>query len=79
MPGTVPEGKVCDVPVTSPDFFPTLMDVVGVSFKSGKNNHLEGINLWPVITKGEIPEKRTIFWHYPHHRNNEKSMASAVR
>ena len=44
-----------------------------------KNHKVEGINLWPAIIAGEKPKGRGIFWHYPHHRHNEKSMAAAVR
>ncbi|MCG6189378.1 sulfatase [Maribellus maritimus] len=78
LPGIVPENTTCEIPVTSPDFFPTLLAASGNFSETGKYK-VDGINLWPVIIDGEKPDDRAIFWHFPHHRNNEKSMAAAVR
>jgi len=52
-----------DVPVTSLDFFPTILDVAGISNPEGKN--LDGQSILPVLTgKGTIAE-RPLFWHFP--------------
>ena len=29
-PGKVPAGSTCDVPVTTPDFYPTFLDIAGL-------------------------------------------------
>lgn len=79
LPGIIPEKSISDVPVISPDFFPTIMDAVDISSMTYNVNQLEGISLWPMLNKGKDLNKRSIYWHFPHHRTNEKSMASAVR
>lgn len=65
------------VPVTSVDLFPTLLDVVGVSKE--QNSALEGISLWPLLTTGDVPKERPLYWHFPHHRSKGLTMASAIR
>lgn len=80
LPGIVPEGTICTMPVTSTDLFPTLMDATGTALEKYDKGQLEGVNLWPLITRKKEYKERTIYWHFPHHRNDvEKSMASAVR
>ena len=79
LPRIIPKETSCDVPVTSPDFFPTLMEATGIPLKKYISKQLEGTSLWTTITKEENLAQRAIFWHFPHHRINEKSMASAVR
>lgn len=78
LPGIIPENTTCEIPVTSPDFFPTLLAASGIPLETRKYK-VEGINMWPSITTGKRLDDRAIFWHFPHHRNNEKSMAAAVR
>ncbi len=77
MPGQIREGKRLDFPVTSPDLFPTLMEAAAIPSSEYTSEDLEGISLWPMLTTEKIPEERAIFWHFPHHRSNDKSMASA--
>lgn len=77
--GIIPKGTTCDEPVTSPDFFPTLIDATKLSSKKYKTKQLEGISFWNVLTKNKVLPQRAIYWHYPHHRGNKKSMAAAVR
>ena len=75
-PGKIAAGSNCDIPVTSPDFFLTILETAGVSSKEYKN--LEGQNLWPLFSQKEDFEERAIFWHFPHRRNTEKTMGAAI-
>lgn len=51
-------------PVYGVDLYPTLIDMAGLELLP--EQHLDGINLQPLINKQEISE-RPIFWHYPHY------------
>ncbi|KPL15701.1 MAG: hypothetical protein AMS26_06900 [Bacteroides sp. SM23_62] len=77
MPGLVPDNKICDVPVTSTDLFPTLLDAAGIS--SNQCKQVEGESLWPLITRRGNIQERALYWHFPHHRDIEKSMSAAIR
>ena len=75
-PGTVPPGSVLAAPVTSPDFFPTLLEAAGA--KPAPGQILDGLSLVPVLRGGAAPD-RAIFWQYPHYGNQGGAPAAAVR
>lgn len=59
----VAEGTKSEIPVTSIDFFPTILEVAGITPPADKV--LDGKSLLPVLTgKGKIGE-RPLFWHTP--------------
>ncbi len=75
-PGKIEPGQVDD-PVTSVDLFPTIMEAVDV--KKGLSNDLEGLSLLPLLTgKGGLPE-RSLYWHFPHYRNEGLDMGAVIR
>ena len=39
----------------------------------------DGISLLPLLTKGEQPAERPIFWHYPHYGNQGGEPSSIIR
>lgn len=75
-PGKIQPGK-SDVPVTSVDMFPTLMDVADIS---SNVKGLEGVSLWPMLqNQGELQD-RALYWHFPHFRNGGiKDMGAVIR
>ena len=75
-PSVVHAGKVIQTPVSSPDFFPTLLEVAGKSRQP--DQILDGVSLLPLLKDGALPE-RSIFWHYPHYGNQGGAPGSAVR
>ncbi len=76
-PGSGSEGKVCEVPVTSTDFYPTILEMAGVDLMP--DQHMDGISLAPLL-KGEPDlEERPIFWHYPHYSNQGGKPGAAIR
>ena len=75
-PGVVKPGTVVSTPVSSPDFFPTLLEAVGARPQAGQT--LDGVSLLPVF-KGDEPPERALFWHYPHYGNQGGAPAAAVR
>jgi len=62
-PAVVKPGMVVKTPVSSPDFFPTLLEAADA--KPQQNQVLDGLSLMPVFKGGDLPE-RPLFWHYPH-------------
>ncbi len=76
-PGVTEPGSVCDVPVISTDFYPTILDIAGL--KSRPKQHVDGVSFAPLLRgKGKIPE-RALFWHYPHYSNQGGRPGSSVR
>lgn len=75
-PGLIKPGTVVGTPVSSPDFFPTLLDVAGVKPQPGQV--LDGRSLVPVFKGGSLPE-RALFWHYPHYGNQGGAPGAAIR
>jgi arylsulfatase A-like enzyme len=75
-PAKVKSGLVINTPVSSPDFFPTLLDAVGA--KPAPGQVLDGVSLLPVLAGVAAPE-RPLFWHYPHYGNQGGAPSAAVR
>jgi arylsulfatase A-like enzyme len=74
-PGIIRTASVCSVPVSTIDFFPTILSMAGVSEISYKT---DGISLLPLLQNGEIAE-RPLYWHYPHYSNQGGDPGSAIR
>jgi len=75
-PAAVKAGSVVNTPVSSPDFFPTLLEVAGAKPQPGQT--LDGVSLVPVFQGGTLPE-RALFWHYPHYGNQGGAPSAAIR
>lgn len=71
-PGHIVPGTVSDTPVITMDIAATIMDIAG----SPLHDELEGISLLDLF-HGVEPEKRPLFWHYPHYHHT--APYSAVR
>jgi len=76
-PGVVKPGTTCEVPITSPDFYPTLLQIAGLPLKP--EQHVDGISLLPLLEGAEALEREAIFWHYPHYGNQGNTPGSAIR
>ena len=76
-PNNVAQNTICSTPVTSPDFFPTLIEIAGLKSKS--DHDIDGISILPLL-KGETAVHRdAIYWHYPHYGNQGGTPGSAIR
>lgn len=69
-------GSVNATPVSSPDLFPTLLEVAGAQPQAGQV--LDGASLVPVL-KGDAQPERALFWHYPHYGNQGGAPGAAIR
>lgn len=75
-PAVVKPGSVVSAPVSSPDFFPTLLEAAGAKPAPGQT--LDGASFLPLLRGGALPE-RALFWHYPHYGNQGGAPSAAVR
>ena len=75
--GQIEPGKVIDSPVSSPDFYPTLCDMAGIS----ASKKVSGISLVDLLKGNKKPELacRPLFWHFPHYANQGGTPGSSVR
>ena len=77
------KGIVCDVPVTSVDFYSSILEMAGI--KPNTQKHIiDGLSIAPLVKddkkKQTNLEKRAIFWHFPHYSNHGmQSPGGAVR
>jgi arylsulfatase A-like enzyme len=76
-PGRTRAGSVCDVPVTSTDFYPTMLEMAGLPQKPGQ--HVDGVSLVPLLEEAGGIERRALYWHYPHYGNQGGTPGGAVR
>jgi len=68
-PGRLAAGRVVNTPVSSIDFFPTILQLAGVS----ETAPVDGVSLVPVLEgAGGLP-REALFWHYPHYANQVRS------
>lgn len=76
-PGVVTPGTVCDVPVISTDFYPTILEMAGLPWREAQ--HVDGVSLVPLLMgRGRLPD-RSLYWHYPHYGNQGGSPSAAIR
>ena len=76
-PGKGRAGAVCDEPVISTDFYPSILEMVGLL--STPAQHRDGKSFAPAL-RGESFERGAIYWHFPHYSNHGmQSPAGAIR
>ncbi|HNS22304.1 MAG TPA: sulfatase [Sedimentisphaerales bacterium] len=76
-PGKVQAGSVCDEPVISTDFYPTMLEMAGLPLKP--EQHVDGRSMVSLLKQQGRQEDRAFFWHYPHYGNQGGSPGGAVR
>jgi uncharacterized sulfatase len=73
-PGRVEAGAVCREPVTTPDFYPTFLEMAGAA---PPDQPLDGASLLPLLNGAGGLDREAIYWHYPHYHHS--TPAGAVR
>jgi arylsulfatase A-like enzyme len=76
-PGLVPAGAVEATPVTSVDFYPTLLEMAGAADVAGHT--FDGVSLVPLLTQTGALDRTEIYWHYPHYGNAGSTPTGAIR
>jgi arylsulfatase A-like enzyme len=76
-PGKGRAGVVCEEPVISPDFYPSILEMVGLPARPGQ--HKDGKSFVPALL-GRSFERGAIYWHFPHYSNHGmQSPGGAIR
>jgi arylsulfatase A-like enzyme len=76
-PGVTAPGSLCNEPVISTDFYPTILEIAGLPPKP--DQHIDGLSMVPLLKGKKSLPRRAIFWHYPHYGNQGGSPGGAVR
>jgi len=76
-PGVTKAGTVCDVPVTSTDFYPTILQLAGLPLRP--RQHADGLSLVGLLKGEKSLNRKALFWHYPHYHGSGWTPGAAVR
>lgn len=77
-PGKIEAGSLSHALTTSPDFYPTLLELCGLPLRP--QQHCDGVSLAPVLLNPQAEfDRGPIFWHYPHYGNQGGTPGSALR
>ncbi len=76
-PGVARPDSMCTVPVTSTDFYPTLLEVAGLA--PTPEQHVDGVSIVPLLKGEDELTREEIFWHYPHYGNQGGRPGCSVR
>jgi arylsulfatase A-like enzyme len=77
LPGRVPAGSACDVPVITNDIYPTVLDLAGLPLPAEQK--ADGVSLVPLLERKGGLAARTLYWHYPHYSNQGGRPCGALR
>jgi arylsulfatase A-like enzyme len=76
-PGHTRPGSTCPVPMISDDFYPTLLEIVGLPPQP--KQHVDGVSIVPLLKESGTLKRETLYWHYPHYSNQGGTPSGAVR
>ncbi|MCF6174645.1 MAG: sulfatase [Victivallaceae bacterium] len=76
-PEVIKPGSVSHFPVTSCDFYPTLLDAVGIDLMP--EQHQDGKSILPLLKGQERIDRDAIYWHYPHYGNQGGTPGCSIR
>lgn len=68
VPGLTKPGSICDQPVISHDFYPTLLELAGAP-ATASVSATDGVSFVPLLRGQAGKAERPLFWHYPHYWN----------
>ena len=76
-PGVTKPGSVCETPIVSMDFFPTMLELAGLP--AMPEHHADGQSLVPLLRGGESNSERAFYWHYPHYHGSTWKPGASIR
>ena len=63
-------------PVSSIDFYPTILELAGVS---SRDHRVDGASLVPLLRGERALDRAALYWHYPHYANQGGFPGGAIR
>jgi len=77
-PGQGKVGSICREPVTGVDYYPTILDMVGIP--AVPVQHVDGQSLVPLFQGATSLSRDALYWHFPHYSNHGmQSPGGAIR
>jgi arylsulfatase A-like enzyme len=76
-PGHTKAGSLCDTPIISDDYSPTLLEMAGLPPQP--KLHLDGLSIAPLLKQTGQLERTTFHWHYPHYANQGGPPSGSIR
>jgi arylsulfatase A-like enzyme len=64
-PGAVAAGSECSIPVIGTDFYPTILDILGLPLLP--RQHLDGVSIASLLKQTGGIERDAIYWHGPNY------------
>jgi arylsulfatase A-like enzyme len=75
-PGVTEAGSVCNEPIVSMDFFPTMLELARLPLQP--KLHADGRSLLPEL-EGKKGKPRPLYWHYPHYHGSTWKPGASIR
>lgn len=75
LPGVTKAGSVNASLISSPDFYPTILDALRIPLISSQ--HYDGRSFFPLL-KGRTKMSRDLYWHYPQYGNQGGTPSSCI-
>jgi len=76
-PRVTKPGGVCDTPVVSMDFFPTMLELA--KLPAMPDRHADGLSIVSLMRgDGELPSRK-LYWHYPHYHGSTWTPGASIR
>ncbi len=75
-PERVKAESICNEPISSPDFYPTLLEAAGLPLIP--EQHKDGISILPYLDGYNKRTQRYLYWHYPHYGNQGGTPGSSI-
>jgi len=67
-PGVTPPGSVCRQPVIIENFYPTVLELAGVSDVERLTPKIDGVSFTDLLRQPRRPRAdRALYWHFPNH------------
>ena len=78
-PELIAASSICDVPVSGIDFYPTFLELAGIT--APQERVLDGRSIVSLLTgkQDRALAERDLFWHYPHYGNQGGDPSSIIR
>lgn len=79
-PGVTRAGSISDEPIITIDYYPTVLDIVGIDGDVEHNSLVDGVSLTGVLRDpSETLARAELYWHYPHYHSMGATPYSAIR
>jgi len=74
-PGKIDPGST-EQRIVGTDIYPTMLGAAGLPLRP--EQHVDGLNLMPLLTDGKVLEKRPIIFHFPHYTHATGPFSSII-